>query len=126
MSESLYSLLADSFTRARDAVCIELADGTTYSYADLDAETARYANLLLSLGLKPGDRVLAQVEKSPQAVFLYLGCLGAGMVSLPLNTAYQAGEIAHFIADAAPRVAFCRQEMRDWYSGVPHPLRPGV
>jgi len=126
MSENLYSLLAESFARARDAVCIELADGATYSYADLDAETARYANLLVSLGLKPGDRVLAQVEKSPQAVFLYLGCLRAGMVYLPLNTAYQAGEVAHFIADAAPRVAFCRPEVRDWYSGVPHRLELGA
>jgi malonyl-CoA/methylmalonyl-CoA synthetase len=126
MSENLYSLLAESFARARDAVCIELADGATYSYADLDAETARYANLLVSLGLKPGDRVLAQVEKSPQAVFLYLGCLRAGMVYLPLNTAYQAGEVAHFIADAAPRVAFCRPEVRDWYSGVRHRLELGA
>jgi malonyl-CoA/methylmalonyl-CoA synthetase len=126
MSGNLYSLLAESFARARDAVCIELADGATYSYADLEAETARYANLLVSLGLKPGDRVLAQVEKSPQAVFLYLGCLRAGMVYLPLNTAYQAGEVAHFIADAAPRVAFCRPEVRDWYSGVRHRLELGV
>ena len=126
MSENLYSVLASGFARARDAACMELADGTAYSYADLEAETARYANLLVSLGLKPGDRVLAQIEKSPQAVFLYLGCLRAGMVYLPLNTAYQAGEVAHFIADAAPRVAFCRTEVRDWYAGVPHRLELGV
>jgi malonyl-CoA/methylmalonyl-CoA synthetase len=122
MSENLYSLLAGAFARARDAVCLELADGTRYSYADLEAETARYANLLVSLGLKPGDRVAAQVEKSAQTVFLYLGCLRAGMVYLPLNTAYQAGEVAHFVTDAAPRVAFCRPEARDWYRGVAHRL----
>jgi malonyl-CoA/methylmalonyl-CoA synthetase len=126
MSDNLYSLLAAGFSRARDAACLELADGTVYTYADLDAESARYANLLGSLGLKPGDRVAAQVEKSAQTVFLYLGCLRAGMVYLPLNTAYQQGEVAYFAADAAPRVAFCRPEARDWYRGVPHRLELGA
>jgi malonyl-CoA/methylmalonyl-CoA synthetase len=125
MSENLYARLADAFSRARSAVCLELADGTTYSYADLEAETARYANLLVTLGLKPGDRVAAQVEKSAQTVFLYLGCLRAGMVYLPLNTAYQEGEIAHFVTDAAPRAVFCRPETRNWYRGVAHRLELG-
>ena len=106
-------------------MCIELADGKRYTYADLDAQSARYANLLVSLGLKPGDRVAAQVEKSEHTVFLYLGCLRAGMVYLPLNTAYQAGEVAHFVADAAPRVVFCRAEARGWYEGVPHRFELG-
>src|SRR5262245_40639334 len=110
MAENLYSLLAGAFAGARDSVCLELADGKRYTYADLDAESARYANLLVSLGLKPGDRVATQVEKSEQTVFLYLGCLRAGMVYLPLNTAYQAGEIAHFVTDAEPAAAFCRPE----------------
>jgi malonyl-CoA/methylmalonyl-CoA synthetase len=126
MSDNLYSVLAAGFSRARDAVCLELADGTRYTYADLEAESARYANLLVSLGLKPGDRVAAQVEKSEQTVFLYLGCLRAGMVYLPLNTAYQQGEVAYFAADAGPRVAFCRPEARDWYHGVPHRLELGA
>jgi malonyl-CoA/methylmalonyl-CoA synthetase len=126
MSDNLYSLLAAGFSRTRDAACLELADGTRYTYADLDAESARYANLLVSLGLKAGDRVAAQVEKSEQTVFLYLGCLRAGMVYLPLNTAYQQGEVAYFVADAGPRVAFCRPEARDWYGGVPHRLELGA
>ena len=53
MSDNLYSLLAAGFSRARDVVCLELVDGTRYTYADLEAESARYANLLVSLGL-PG------------------------------------------------------------------------
>jgi malonyl-CoA/methylmalonyl-CoA synthetase len=126
MNDNLYSLLAAGFSRARDAVCLELADGTRYTYADLEAESARYANLLVSLGLKPGDRVAVQVEKSEQTVFLYLGCLRAGMVYLPVNTAYQQGEVAYFVADAAPRVAFCRPEGRDCYRGVPHRLELGA
>jgi malonyl-CoA/methylmalonyl-CoA synthetase len=122
MSANLYALFASRFAAARDSVCLELDDGTRYTYADLDAETARYANLLVSLGLKRGDRIAAQVEKSPQSVFLYLGCLRAGFVYLPLNTAYQQGEIGYFVGDAQPGAAFCRPEARPWFEGVPHRL----
>jgi malonyl-CoA/methylmalonyl-CoA synthetase len=122
MGHNLYALLASRFDAARDGVCLELDDGTCYSYADLDAETARFANLLVSLGLKRGDRVAAQIEKSAQSVFLYLGCLRAGMVFLPLNTAYQRNEIGYFVADAEPAAAFCRAEGRAWFEGVPHRL----
>jgi malonyl-CoA/methylmalonyl-CoA synthetase len=118
--DNLYALLESGFSKARDAVCLELEDGRHYTYADLDAESARYASLLTSLGLKRGERVAAQIEKSPEAVFLYLGCLRAGMVYLPLNTAYQEGEIAHFVSDAEPKVAFCRAPARGWFKGVPN------
>jgi malonyl-CoA/methylmalonyl-CoA synthetase len=125
MSDNLYSVLAGAFSRQPEAVCLEIPGGRSYTYADLEAESARYANLLLSLGLKPGDRVAVQVEKSEQTVFLYLGCLRAGMVYLPLNTAYQAGEIAHFVSDAEPGAVFCRPEARDWFKGVAHRLELG-
>jgi len=121
---NLYGFLASRFAAAPDAVCLELEDGRTCSYGELEAESARYANLLTSLGLRPGDRVATQIEKSAETVFLYLGCLRAGLVYLPLNTAYQAGEIAYFIADAEPKAAFCRPEARGWFGGVPHLLSP--
>ena len=122
MNDNLYALLAARFAAARGEVCLELPDGTAYTYADLDAESARYANLLTSLGLTRGDRVAVQLEKSAQAVFLYLGCLRAGFVYLPLNTAYQQGEIAHFVQDAEPAASFCRPEAAAWFSAVPHRL----
>jgi malonyl-CoA/methylmalonyl-CoA synthetase len=62
------------------------------------------ANLLRRLGAQPGDRIAAQVEKSLDAVTLYLGCLRAGCVFLPLNPAYQMGELAHLLGDARPTV----------------------
>jgi malonyl-CoA/methylmalonyl-CoA synthetase len=117
---NLYALLASRFGAVRDAVCLELEDGTTFTYADLDAESARFANLLTSMGLGRGDRVAAQIDKSAQTVFLYLGCLRAGLVYLPLNTAYQAGEIGYFASDAEPKAAFCRPEARPWFKGVPN------
>ena len=123
---NLYALLAERFVKAAHDVCLELDDGRCYTYGQLDAETARYANLLTACGLVPGDRVAVQIEKCAESVFLYLGCLRAGLVYLPLNTAYQAGEIAHFVADAAPGAVFCRPQARDWFKGVPHFLEPAA
>lgn len=125
MNGNLYALLSSRFSAAPEAIAIELEDGTTYRYADLDAESARYANLLTGLGLKPGDRVCVQVEKSVQAVFLYLGCLRAGLVYLPLNTAYQESEIRYFVGDAEPAAAFCAPTARG-FDAVPHRLQLGA
>ena len=52
---------------------------------------------MLQLKLKPGDRVAAQIEKSPEALALYAACAQAGLVFLPLNTAYTVDELAYFI-----------------------------
>ena len=120
MNANLYAQLASRFARAPEATCLELEDGTRYTYADLETETARYASLLVSLGLERGDRVAAQIEKSAQAVFLYLGCLRAGLVYLPLNTAYQESEISYFVGDAEPKAAVCRPQARAWFAPVPH------
>jgi len=87
---------------------LETETGRTFSYGDLARESARYANLLTGLGARRGDRVAVQVDKSPASLFLYLGCLRAGLVYLPLNTAYQRGELSYFLGDAGPRVVVCR------------------
>jgi malonyl-CoA/methylmalonyl-CoA synthetase len=122
MNQNLYSILAARFSAQAEAVCLELEDGRFYSYADLEAHSARYANLLTSLGLERGDRVVAQVDKTPETVFLYLGCLRAGFVYLPLNTAYQEREVSYFIGDAEPGLAVCRPESRAWFGKVPRVL----
>ena len=89
---------------------IETGDRRTYSYADLEATSARLANLLVELGVKKGDRVAVQIDKSPENVFLYLACLRAGAALLPLNTAYQKGEIDYFLGDAEPALFVCRPD----------------
>jgi malonyl-CoA/methylmalonyl-CoA synthetase len=82
--------------------------GRSYSFTDLERESARYAAFFRGLGLAPGDRVAAQIDKSADAVFLYLGVLRAGLAYLPLNTDYQRGELGYFIGDAEPRAVICR------------------
>ncbi len=77
------------------------------AYADLDAATGRMQSRLLALGVEPGDRVMAQVDKSYEAVLLYLACLRAGAIYIPLNTAYTAAEVEYFMGDAQPRLVVC-------------------
>ncbi|MFC3693911.1 malonyl-CoA synthase [Chenggangzhangella methanolivorans] len=88
----------------RDETFMETTDGRRWSYGELVDETARFAAALVRLGLEPGDRVAAQVEKSPEALLLYLATVRAGGVFLPLNTAYTPAEIDYFIGDAEPRL----------------------
>jgi malonyl-CoA/methylmalonyl-CoA synthetase len=80
------------------------------TYADLWAETGRLANALATLGLAPGDRLLLQVRKCAEVLSLYLACLRAGVVFLPVNPDYTVAETAHFHADAAPALAVVEVE----------------
>lgn len=81
---------------------------TVLSYADLDRRTGRYAARLQALGGKVGDRIVVQVDKSPEAVLLYLAAVRAGLIYVPLNTAYTAAELEYFLGDAEPTVVVCR------------------
>ncbi len=76
--------------------------GRTLTYGELYDGAGQTANALVAAGVRPGDRVAAQIEKSAEALLVYLGCVRAGAVFLPLNTAYTAPEIAYFIDDASP------------------------
>ncbi len=104
---NLYDLLKQNFPADLGQTVLETADGQRMSYADLDAGAGRIARLLTDCGVQPGDRVAAQIEKSPQAILLYLAVLRCGAVYLPLNTAYKGGEVAYFLQDAEPRVLVC-------------------
>jgi malonyl-CoA/methylmalonyl-CoA synthetase len=108
MNANFHAALEPAFEAGRQRVLLETEDGQTFTGADFARESARFAGALLAAGAKRGDRVAVQVEKSPANLFLYLGCLRAGLVYLPLNTAYQRGELAYFIADAEPVVIVCK------------------
>jgi len=108
MSENLFSVFRSRFPADLSKVFLERPDGSTLTYEDLISISGQLANALVGLGVKPGDRVAAQVEKSAEALLLYLGALRAGAVYLPLNSAYTTGEIRYFLGDAEPRVFVCR------------------
>ncbi|MBA85852.1 malonate--CoA ligase [Thalassobius sp. S69A] len=88
------------------------------TYAQLFAGAQQMAQKLQALGLLPGDRVAVQVEKTLEAVQLYLGTVLAGGVFLPLNTAYTGPEVAYFITDATPRVLVCDPARLDELSSL--------
>lgn len=131
MSDNLYDLLQSRFPADLSSPFIETDQGRVYSYADLHETSGRYARLLGDLGVRKGDRVAVQVEKSPEAIFLYLACLRAGAAYLPLNTAYTKAEVAYFVGDAEPAVVVCRPESESVIaevaakSGVGHVLTLG-
>ena len=118
MNRNIYSVFSSRFPADRRATFIETADGRRFSYADLDAQSAHLAGFLRGLGAKPGERVAVQVEKSPQALFLYLACLRAGLIYVPLNPAYRQAEIGYFLEDAAPAIVVCAPELRDMVSAA--------
>lgn len=105
-NDNLYVTLSQGFPSDRQQVAIHTPD-RDYSWADIEELSAQYAHALTSLQLNEGARVAVQVEKSPEALMLYLACLRAGYVYLPLNTAYQRNEVAYFLGDAAPELLVC-------------------
>lgn len=104
MNGGLFDLLRSRFPREASAPCLILKDGRTLGYGEIDTLSAKFANVLSAKGAKPGDRIAVQVEKSPQAVALYLACLRGGFVYLPLNTAYRDDELDYFLTDAEASV----------------------
>lgn len=111
MSNHLFDAIRE---KARpDAPFIETADGRIWTYGDMLNQSAKFASALVKLGVQPGDRVAVQVEKSPEALMLYLGCVRAGAIYLPLNTAYTLVELDYFIGDAEPRLVVCTPKAKD-------------
>ncbi len=118
MNANLYALFESAFPQDRSACCIETHNGLFYSWNDLDRATAKIANLLRGLKLPQGARIAVQVEKSPEALMLYLATIRAGYVYLPLNTAYRAAEVAYFIGNAEPAVVVCSPQHFGWVSQI--------
>src|SRR4051812_8793346 len=103
---NLFSRLFDSLDNA-SRLAIETPDGQRISYGDLISLSGQMANVLVSRGVKVGDRVAAQTEKSVPGLVLYLATVRAGAVYLPLNTAYTLNELDYFIGDAEPSLVVC-------------------
>jgi malonyl-CoA/methylmalonyl-CoA synthetase len=118
MNANLYTLFESHFPPDRTACCIETHDGLFYSWNDFDRATAKMANLLAALKLPKNARIAVQVEKSPEALMLYLATIRAGYVYLPLNSAYRAAEIEYFIGDAEPAVMVCSPQNFGWVSQI--------
>jgi malonyl-CoA/methylmalonyl-CoA synthetase len=117
-NENLFAALRAAFAQDADSIAIETDGGLLYTWRDLDRATAMIANLLRALSLPDGSRIAVQVEKSVEALMLYLATLRAGYVFLPLNTAYQSAEIQYFLGDATPAVVVCTGKNFGWVGKI--------
>ena len=128
MTGNVYEAFRQRFPADRSRPFIESTQGTIHTYRDLEETVARYARLLRRLGVEKGDRVAGQVEKSAEAVFLYLAVLRAGAIYMPLTTAYRKAEMEYFLSDAGPKVVVGDPGAEDGLGdiaakcGVPHVL----
>ncbi len=109
MTDNLFDVFHDRMV-SPDAPLMETPDGRRFTYDETFAMARRFAAALTDLQVQPGDRVAVQVEKSPEAIALYLGCAAAGAVFLPLNTGYTPAELEFFVGDAEPRVVVTAPE----------------
>ena len=113
MNHNLFATFAERMQARGDADFITTREGRRYAYTDALTESARLAGALAELGVAQGDRVAVQVDKSPEAILLYLACLRCGAVYLPLNTGYTGEEIRYFLNDAEPALFVCRPAVLD-------------
>lgn len=131
MSNNLFAFFRSRFPTDSGRAFLELPDGAVVTYADLMARTGRLARLFVRLGVSPGNRIAVQVEKSADALLVYLAALRAGAVYLPLNPAYTPGEVRYFLSDAEPALFICSPENEANMQalaaeiGVPHLLTLG-
>ncbi|MCI0467730.1 MAG: AMP-binding protein, partial [Beijerinckiaceae bacterium] len=107
MTNHLFEKIRNAAERRESGVFLETPAGMSLTYPDMIALSGRYAGALAGLGVKPGDRIAVQVEKSAGAILLYLGAIRAGAIFLPLNTAYTTAELEYFLSDAEPKILVC-------------------
>ena len=129
---NLYSLFLEHFPQVGNAIFLDGTDGRKLSYAELHKQTGQMLNLLQQKGVSKGCRVVVQVDKSIEAVVLYLACLRAGAVYIPLNPAYTPAEVEYFLGDASPQLFVCKPDQREELKkiaakqGVPEKLTLGM
>ena len=112
MSNPLYDNLFRSHAKNRKPF-LYLSDGSTLTYKDFTTNSSKMANALYKLGLKPGDRLAIQVEKSPEMLTVYAACAQAGIIFLPLNTAYTVNEVLYFIEDSGASIFICDKKIAE-------------
>jgi len=93
-----------------DAPFLYLLNGQIITYRKFLLKSAKIANTLTEMGLKPGDCVAIQVEKSPEMLNIYAACAQAGLVFLPLNPSYTVDELKYFIENSEARLIICDQK----------------
>ncbi len=91
---------------------------TTYLYSDIDPLCAKIQAVMSGAGVQKASRVLVQVEKSAEAVLLYLACLRLGAIFVPLNTGYTQSEVAYFFENSEPDLCVCDPAKKNMFNAI--------
>ena len=110
MNNNLYQILFDEFKNVETNICIDVPGQRKWSYKDIDVLSSFFVSYLRGIGLKKGDRIISQTEKSVASVGLYLACLRSGVIYTPLNTSYTISEVEYFIENIQPKLFVCSPE----------------
>jgi long-chain acyl-CoA synthetase len=95
----LHRFLTDAARRFPDRTALEFY-GRRIPYRELDELTDRFAQALIRLGVRKGDRVAILLPNCPQEVIGYFGILKAGACAVAINPLYVGAEIAHQVTDS--------------------------
>ncbi|CAI9412461.1 long-chain-fatty-acid--CoA ligase [Nocardioides sp. T2.26MG-1] len=105
---NLATLLEDGAASYPDRTAIVLGD-TRLSYAEVDTFANMVANLLVSRGIRPGDKVALTCPNLPYFTVVYFGILKAGATVVPLNVLLKGREVGYHLADSDAKAYFCFQ-----------------
>ena len=107
MNKNLYQIFFDRFCTLENNICFDVPGQKNWSYKDVDILSSLFVAYLDSIGLKKGDRIISQTEKSVASIGLYLACLRMGVIFTPLNTSYTLSEVEYFIGNIEPKLFVC-------------------
>lgn len=111
-NKNLYTYFEQGFSNHKDRSFL-VSDHGTIKYGEIHDKTGRYVSMFSEMNIVKGDRIVVQVEKSIEAVLLYLACLRYGAIYIPLNPAYTKEEIIYFLQDSEPTLFVCVPEFED-------------
>jgi malonyl-CoA/methylmalonyl-CoA synthetase len=115
---NIYALFAHAAGKVGDKPLLIDNGHIRLRFHEMDHLVGRIAHKLRATGAQAGDRIVVQVEKSPEAVFLYLASLRAGLVFVPLNTAHTPAEVAYYITDTEPAILVCDSARRQSLASI--------
>lgn len=111
VTESLFTTLLAAGDP--DAPLLTVPGGPALSYGQIADRSAQMAGALAAASVAPGDRVVVQIDKSVDAIALYLGCLRSKVIFVPINTAYTDAEVQYFVDNAGASLLVCSPARAD-------------
>ena len=94
--------------------CVIAPDGTAWTYAELNAQANRIANVLVNdMGLVPGNRVLLRAANSPQLAACWFAVMKAGGIAVGTMPMLRAKELSQIIHKAQVSHALCDAALAD-------------